>query len=261
METAEGATYDLKLDNFEGPFDLLFHLIEKNEMDIYDIKISEITDQYLDFLMKMERLNMDVASEFLVTAATLLHIKSRMLLPTAEDEEEVEDPREQLVLRLLEYKKCKSASSMLRDNHARHAVYFYRKSSGEDFGMKEKTYTLSPGTLKDMYLMLGSRAEERVNKKTGFEGDILRHEKYTVGRKLRELVGLLFRKGNISFFNEFKKDGRHRLEIITGFLSMLELAMEKKARLSQRGIFTDITIAKTDKLQEDDFKEFVDIYK
>ncbi len=109
---------DLKLENFQGPFDLLFHLIEKNEMDLYDIQISEITEQYLDYLFTMENLNMDIASEFLVMAATLLHIKSRMLLPTVSDDEEEIDPREQLVLQLLEYKRCKASASLLSDIHS-----------------------------------------------------------------------------------------------------------------------------------------------
>ena len=107
--------YNLALENFEGPFDPLVHLIEKNEMDIYDIRISEITDQYLDYLLKMEQLDMDIASEFLVTASTLLHIKSRMLLPTVEDEdEEPIDPREELVMQLLEYRRCKASAAMLK---------------------------------------------------------------------------------------------------------------------------------------------------
>lgn len=254
--------YNLALENFEGPFDLLFHLIEKNEMDIYDIRISEITDQYLDYLLKMEKLDMDIASEFLVTASTLLHIKSRMLLPTVEDDdEEPVDPREELVMQLLEYRRCKASASMLKENFAKNKFYLYRETSKEDFGRTEKTYLLSPAVLKEMFIQINERNFNKNNKRAKFVNNLLRHEKFTVGRKLRHLVRILFRKEEISFFEEFKKEGEHRLDVITGFLSILELAKEKKARLKQRGIYRDIKVVKTDKLQENDFDEFMDIYQ
>ncbi len=254
--------YALKLENFEGPFDLLYHLIEKNEMDIYDIRISEITDQYLDYLLKMEQLDMDIASAFLVTASTLLHIKSRMLLPTVEDdEEEPIDPREELVLQLLEYRRCKASASMLKENFSKNKAYLYRSASKEDFGRTEKTYTLSPAMLKEMFAGISERNSNKRNKRAKYVDNLLRHEKFTVGRKLRHLVRVLFKKNDISFFEEFKKEGEHRLDIITGFLSILELAKEKKVLLKQKGIFKDIRVTRTEKLKENDFEEFLDIYQ
>lgn len=254
--------YGLKLENFEGPFDLLFHLIEKNEMDIYDIRISEITDQYLDYLMKMEKLDMDIASEFLVTAATLLHIKSRMLLPTIEeDDEEPIDPREELVMQLLEYKRCKASAAMLQESFSRNSSYIFRDPSTENFGHTEKTYNLSPGILKDMYKNIQDRNFNKKNQRAKYVITLLQHEKFTVGRKLRHLVKVLFKKKDISFFEEFKKEGQNRLEVVTGFLSILELAKEKKAILKQKAIYGDIRVSKTEKLQENDFEEFVDIYQ
>jgi len=111
MKSALTDACTIKLQNFEGPFDLLFYLIEKNQIDIYDIPILEITEQYLDYLNAMQELDLDIASEFLVMAATLLHIKSRMLLPKREplpgEETESADPREELIIKLLEYKKYK----------------------------------------------------------------------------------------------------------------------------------------------------------
>ncbi len=253
--------YDLKLENFEGPFDLLFHLIGKNEMDIYDIRISEITDQYLDYLMKMEELDMDIASEFLVTAATLLHIKSRMLLPTVEDDEEPIDPREELVMQLLEYRRCKASASILKENFSKNKTFMYRDESKEDFGRTVKTYSLSPSVLKEMYVNIKTRNFNKKNLNAKYVNNLLRHEKFTVGRKLRHLVRVLFKKEDISFFEEFKSGGAHKLDVITGFLSILELAKEKKARLKQKGIYKDIRISKTEKLQENDFEEFLDIYQ
>lgn len=113
------ATHDccvIKIKDFEGPFDLLFYLIEKNKIDIYDIPIVEITDQYMDYLFAMKEMDLEIASEFLVMAATLLHIKSRMLLPERKDEaEDDEDPREELILKLIEYKRVKDFAGILRE--------------------------------------------------------------------------------------------------------------------------------------------------
>ena len=175
---------DLKLGNFEGPFDLLFHLIEKNEMDLYDIRISEITEQYLEYLFAMESLDMDIASEFLVMAATLLHIKSRMLLPTVDEDEEAVDPREQLVLQLLEYKRCKSAAAYLRELYPKGNLNFYRFKSSEDFGRTERTYKLSPATLKAMYELICERNINKQNQNARRVSNILRHEKFTVEQKV-----------------------------------------------------------------------------
>jgi segregation and condensation protein A len=252
---------DLKLENFQGPFDLLFHLIEKNEMDLYDIQISEITEQYLDYLFTMESLNMDIASEFLVMAATLLHIKSRMLLPTVSDDEEEMDPREQLVLQLLEYKRCKASAGLLKDIHSTRGVYFYRPPSNEDFGKTEKTYTLAPGVLRDMYLLICDRNIAKKNINARKVNNLLRHEKYTVEQKLRQLVKLLFEKEEISFFEEFMKEGANKLDSISGFLSILEMARSRKAKLRQRGIFEDIMVRRTDQLKEDDFTDVPELYK
>lgn len=252
---------DLKLENFQGPFDLLFHLIEKNEMDLYDIQISEITEQYLEYLFAMESLNMDIASEFLVMAATLLHIKSRMLLPTVSEEEDEIDPREQLVLQLLEYKRCKASAGLLKDIHATAGLNFYRKPSSEDFGKTERTYTLAPNVLRDMYVLICERSIARKNLGARKVNNILRHEKYTVEQKLRKLVKLLFEKDEISFFEEFMGKGTNRLDSITGFLSILEMARSRKAKLRQRGIFEDIIVRRTEQLKEDDFTDVPELYK
>lgn len=252
---------DLKLENFQGPFDLLFHLLEKNEMDLYDIQISEITEQYLDYLFTMEKLDMDIASEFLVMAATLLHIKSRMLLPTVTEDEDEMDPREQLVLQLLEYKRCKASAAMLKEIHSTGRVYIYREPSSEDFGKTEKTYTLAPGVLRDMFVLICERNIAKKNLNARKVNNILRHEKYTVEQKLKKLVKLLFKKDEISFFEEFMGEEDNKLDTITGFLSILEMARARKAKLRQRGIFSDIIIKKTDQLKEDDFTDVPELYK
>ena len=130
MESSLTYACQIKIENFEGPFDLLFHLIEKNKMNIYDIPINDITDQYMDYLYGMKELDMEVASEFLLMAATLLHIKSKLLLPSKKDkEEEAEvDPREELILKLIEYKKYKEFAESLRKREAQWEGAVYKLS-------------------------------------------------------------------------------------------------------------------------------------
>ena len=114
--TLETEQYPIKIDNFEGPLDLLCHLIDKNKMNIYDINLSEITDQYMEYLRQNERMNLEIASEFLVMASTLLYLKSKNLLPKQEDEEE-EITEEELIRRIIEYKKFKEISKVLKENY------------------------------------------------------------------------------------------------------------------------------------------------
>src|SRR5688500_594393 len=119
--------YHIKLDAFEGPLDLLLHLIRKNEVDIYDIPITLITQQYLEYIDLMQELNLDVAGEFLVMASTLIHIKSRMLIPRPDptlDEVEEEDPREALIRRLIEHQKFKAAAELLHDRETLRGAQF-----------------------------------------------------------------------------------------------------------------------------------------
>jgi segregation and condensation protein A len=211
--------------------------------------------------MEMERLDMEIASEFLVTAATLLHIKSRLLLPTVEDDEEPVDPRTELVLQLLEYRKCKAAAQFLKERHPKADLYFYRRESGEDFGKTEITYELDKATLRDIYVALKERNTRKHNRQAGYVNNLIRHEKFTVAKKIREIAELLMEKIRISFFSDIRKKQVPKLDVIVGFLSMLELAMEKKAVLEQKGIFQDIIMKKTRNLEKGEYDDYVDQYK
>ncbi len=253
--------YRIRLENFEGPFDLLFHLIEKNEMDIYDIKISDITDQYMEILMDMQILDLDFASEFLVMASTLLHIKSKLLLPVIQEEEEELDPREALVMQLLEYRKYKKASSYIKTQHESGNKLFYGHPSTENFGESKKVYEVSPIILKEMYKVIVGRNERKRNYRTRYMAKILRHDKFTVEKKIKFVVKILLENVTVNFHNVFKKKGTESLEVVVSFLSILELAKESKAKIKQKKVFSDIIVERTDKLKETDYQEFLDIYQ
>ena len=123
--TLETQKYAIKIENFEGPLDLLCHLIEKNKMDIYDIHLNEITDQYIQYLNQMEKMNLEIASEFVVMASTLLYLKSKNLLPKQEEEEE-ELTEEELIRRIIEYKKFKEISKVLKQNYIENGNRYYK---------------------------------------------------------------------------------------------------------------------------------------
>ena len=123
--TLETKRYAIKIENFEGPLDLLCHLIEKNKMDIYDIHLNEITDQYIQYLNQMEKMNLEIASEFVVMASTLLYLKSKNLLPKQEEEEE-ELTEEELIRRIIEYKKFKEISKVLKQKYIQNGIRYYK---------------------------------------------------------------------------------------------------------------------------------------
>ena len=164
MESVLTNAYRIKIQNFEGPFDLLFHLIEKNQIDIYDIPISEITEQYLEYLFDMQQLDMEIASEFLLMASTLLHIKSRMLLPKPIDESEEEiDPREELIFRLVEYKKYKEITENLKILEENWAGAQYRYPEIFTFEREIEIMELSPLLLANFYSELLKKYSDKMD--------------------------------------------------------------------------------------------------
>lgn len=232
----------IRLDSFEGPMDLLLHLIEKAEVDIYDIPIAEITDQYLKVIDEMKTINMDVASEFILMAATLLEIKSKMLLPVHKkknQEEEEIDPREELVRKLIEYKRYKMVSEELKERFEVYERVFFKEAEPHDLYLR-------PEPLKDMelsFLMEGmDRVLERLAKKKKFKAirEITR-DKATVEDQLHFLEGYLLRHSTC-FFDDIFEECTEKYEIIVTFIAMLELMKRKKIAVFQDKNFDRIRI-------------------
>jgi len=239
------APYKVKLNNFEGPLDLLLHLIEKNKMDIYDINISEITDQYMDYLYSMERWDLEITSEFLVMAATLLYIKSRMLLPARKEEEIVEeDPRATLVNRLLEYRKYKKISRelLLREQQWMGALYKSRELI--NFSNCYEIIELKPETLKEYMLYILERNKRIRNNNEEKMQRILAHEKVRIKDKMKEILKVLKNKSSAFFSEIFNKSRQPRIVVITGFQAMLELSRSRKVNIEQKQPFGDIKITR-----------------
>lgn len=227
-------TCDIRTDKFEGPLDLLLHLIKKNEMDIYDIPIAEITTQYVAYLDAMKTLNLDIAGEFLLMAATLVHIKSRLLLPSTQDEEpeeEEEDPRAELVRRLLEYQKYKAAAVTLdampwlgREIFSRplvaEAVPESEENAFEDVGI----YDL----VEAFRTLLRSAPKESFHE---VDADQL-----SVTERVNVILTLLTGRESLAF-REIFTERPARNEVIVTFLAVLELVRLKLIRLAQNSRF------------------------
>ncbi len=224
-------SYEIKIENFEGPLDLLLHLIKKNEMDVYDIQVAEITAQYLAAIDAMKSLNLDVAGEFLLMAATLLHIKSKMLLPVHEDEDaedEEIDPRAELVRRLLEYQKYKDAGESLSEMPLLNRDVFARKFQSPELVVgQDGEEMVSVG----IFELVG--AFQRLLKETS---DPYIHEinvdKLTVSDRINSIMTLLSGKENIAFMEIFDEEPDRPMVVVT-FLAMLELVRLRLVRLMQ----------------------------
>ncbi|MGI6122566.1 MAG: segregation and condensation protein A [Acetivibrionales bacterium] len=242
MKSALTDACTLKLENFEGPFDLLFYLIEKNQIDIYDIPILEITEQYLDYLSAMQELDLDIASEFLVMAATLLHIKSRLLLPNKEPqlEEDTVDPREELIIKLLEYKKYKEYAKILavRDEKWRGAHYKLPEAIPDI--ITENELEVSPETLRACMIDVLQRYRDKMNDVSKKMKRILNHEKVSLRSKVKELLGFLKNGVKLCFSKIYNKRKMSRLEIATGFLATLEVVRIGQALIDQPAAFGEI---------------------
>lgn len=241
----------IKLDQFEGPLDLLLHLVEKAELDIYEISIVEITDQYMQILSASESLELEIASEFLVMAATLVAIKSRMLLPQPKKQDDTDvpantewfDPREQLVERLLEYKKYKRLGEMLRKREQEWQQYYRRDPI--DLTPFSKTQNpvegITPDDLLEVFVSLLQKEKELPLTSVAYE-------EVTVEERIQEIEQQLAKKEYLTFQQLLATTKNSREWIITTFLALLELMKLKKIVCYQEDVFTEIWIEKYEKV-------------
>jgi segregation and condensation protein A len=232
--------YKVKLEIFEGPLDLLLHLIKKNELDIYDIPISIITRQYLEYIKLMKELNLEIAGEFLVMASTLLQIKSQMLLPTSYEEESSEaeeDPRAELIRRLIEYQKYKEAATMLEN----------RELIGRDlFACKlvepESEIIQKENEVLEIDLFELVAAFQNILKRLPAEHfHEVSAESISITERINEILTLLQAK-NAVHFDELFANGYSRDYLIANFLAVLELCKLKMVRIVQTCQFAEIWI-------------------
>ena len=234
----------VKLPVFEGPLDLLLYLIKKDELDIYDIPIERITSQYLDYLRIIKMLDLEVAGDYLVVAATLLYIKSRVLLPhdqrPPEDEAEEDDPRWELVRQLVEYKKYKDAAFELQQRLNRQENVHGRGSNVKPDMAADGSLPFDKVGLFDLlavFQKILSRASQNEDLRDIFE------DRYTVSDKIQYILGEMTTRSRVVFETLFT-DGATRTEIVVTFLAVLELIRLKQIGVTQDGVFGSIELVK-----------------
>ena len=242
-EFAESADqYKVKLPVFEGPLDLLLYLIRKEEVSIYDIPIARIAAQYLDYLKAMSELDIAVAGEFLVMAATLIHIKSQMLLPRDPEaiEEAIEDPRSELVYQLLEHQKFKGAANVLHQRAMMEAATFTRADTETDQNNPEVAATV---------FQLFEVFREVLDRRRAITEIEIARDEMTMAEKIAEIKLTLEEKGEVRAREMFER-ARSRRELVLVFLALLELVKELAIRLSQTETFGEIVITRREEIQQ-----------
>ena len=244
---------NIRLDAFEGPLDLLYHLIEKNEIDIYDIPIAALTEQYLAYLDAAEDRDMDGMSEFLLMAATLLEIKSKLLLPKPKrEEEEGPDPREELVQRLLEYKKIKDATETLKEREEEAALVFYKEADASVAKLREQPPQelediLQGITLEELHLafqqVMARKAVKVDQVRSSFRS--VQKDLFTVRERMEYIRDLLIlRPRGTTAFRSIFRETAGKMEKVVTFLALLELIKQKEVQISQEKNFGEILIRK-----------------
>ena len=242
--TLETKKYAIKIENFEGPLDLLCHLIEKNKMSIYDIHLNEITDQYIQYLNQMEKMNLEIASEFVMMASTLLYLKSKKLLPKQEEEEE-ELTEEELIRRIIEYKKFKEISKVLKQNYMQNGNRYYKNQENIELPKQKLEKDYDNTVIPNIYREVVERNRVKINQNAKNIEKIALVENYTVASKVKEMFKVLVKQKRFVFNKLFSLKKHNKQEVVTAFSGLLEMSRRKKVETTQQELFGDITVEKT----------------
>lgn len=238
--------YEIKIENFEGPLDLLVHLIDKNKMDVCDIKISEITEQYIEYIKQMKEMNLVITSEFTIMASTLLYLKSKKLLPKHEENEE-ELTEEELIRRIIEYKKYKEISVKLKENYGVFSQRYFRFTEKIQLPKQEIDVKYAPEIIVEKYKEILYRNEEKINVNAKNIEKIALIDTYTVQDKVKEMFRELLHKPSFVFNKMYTIRKCNKQEVVTAFTGLLELSRRNKVLTEQEQLFGDITVQKNKK--------------
>ncbi len=249
--------YELKLDNFTGPIDLLCYLIEKNQMDIYQVNISQITDQYVAYIQEQQKLNLEIASEFLVMASNLLLIKSKALLPK-ETEDESELTEEELIRRILEYKRYKEIIKIFRKRIFTYSERVYKSPEKIVLPEPELEINFTQDDIVKAYKKVVDRVENRKNEYATNIEKIAIHDNFSVTDKSKQIMRELKNKPKLIFGKIFKLGVNSKEEVVTAFSGVLELSKTNKINTLQEKLFGDITITKASENSNDDIENDLD---
>lgn len=241
--TLETKKYQIKLENFEGPLDLLCYLVDKNKMDINNVNINQITDQYITYINKMEEMNLELTSEFLIMASTLLYIKSKSLLPKiTENEEELTE--EELINRIIDYKKYKEISKKIKIFYEDFSKRFCKVPEKIELPKKKIEINYNKEIIYANYKNVCNRNGEKINKDAINLEKIAILETVTVSSKVNEIIAELLKKPKIIFSKLCATKKYNRLETVTAFSGILEMNKNKEISTNQEKNFGEILIQK-----------------
>ncbi len=241
--TLETNKYAIKIENFEGPLDLLCHLIDKNKMDICDVKLNEITEQYIEYINKMEAMNLEITSEFLIMASTLIYIKSKKILP--QDNEETEEiSEEELLRRIIEYKKYKEITKSLKSMYENSSIRYYKTPETIELPKQKLEREYCSEDLSKTYAELVQRNKDKQNENAKNIDKIAITDTYTVASKVKFMLKELMRKPKFVFNTLFSLQKCNKEEVITAFSGLLELSRRSKVITTQEELFGDISVEK-----------------
>ena len=241
--TLETKKYSIKLNNFQGPLDLLCYLIDKNKMNIYDVNLNEITDQYIAYLNAMEKMNLEIASEFVVMASTLLYLKSKKLLPKQEEEEE-EITEEELIKRIIEYKKFKEISKVLKENYNLFSDRFFKDQEQIKLPKQKLEKNYDSSKIPEIYSALVERNSVKMNQNAKNIQRIAIVDKYTVSEKVKEMCNILTKQKKFIFNKLFTISKHEKQEVVTAFSGLLEMSKTNEVQTEQERLFGDILVEK-----------------
>lgn len=240
----ETTKYAIKLENFEGPLDLLCYLIDKNKMDISEVKIADITQQYLEYIKNAsDRLDLEVASEFLVMATALVLLKSKKLLPAVAEEED-ELTEEELLQRIIEYKQYKEISKQLKEQYEENKKRFYKLPDKIELKEQKFEKTYEANLIYEAYKKALTQNEEKINVNAKNIEKIALTEPVSVASKVKEIFRELIRNSKFVFGKLFSLNQCSKMEVITAFSGVLELTRRNKVTAEQTELFGDIVIEK-----------------
>jgi len=235
--STSGENYSVNLEIFQGPLDLLHYLIQKDEIDIYDIPIARITEQYMHYLEMMKVLNLELAGEYILMAATLIRIKARMLLPRDENADDEPDPREELVAALLEYRKFKEAGEILREKRLLEERVYVPSGLNPGNGNKEKIIYTNTTTLFDL-LTAFKEALERIDEDRLYE---IRPEEMSVEDRIDRILEILAGRDSATL-KELFEDIPVKMIVIVTFLAILELVKARRIAIRQSLPFSELRV-------------------
>jgi len=244
---------NIKIDNFEGPFDLLLHLIKKNKMDIYNVEILKVTSQYLGYLDQMKEMDLDITSEFIVVAATLIEIKSKTLLPKIKDVvEDEEDIEKRLLEKLILYKEIKESTSFFRDRYIQGGNVFTKKPEiiEEIKSIKDNEDIFKNVSLLDLFQIYNNVLEIHSNKQN--KSNVIQKKVYSDKYKVDDKVNYLSQRlktDKITEFDELMQECECKMECVVTFLALLEMIKQRVVKVYQSSSFGNIMI---ERLREED---------